>query len=249
MCAADKGSKSGGGGDGDGGGDKKKKAKNPLDIIHKMVTPTKDSIAKNKAAGAKHTASQKAKGIGVARSNWTGSKGKRIKGVVNSETNPALVKLARKGKTGAAGLKELSRQQAATLGKDTSFKGIWKSLSTGEKHKPVESLLQFGKRQNRPNTGPPSQGFRDSGTSNRPNPSQGRPKAPALDYSQGGGKASDPVIASSTGAAGATGSARGLNNMLAINKNRKSGGKRKLKNTTQIQVAGGRNGSGLNIAT
>ena len=235
MCGAANGNKS-------GGGDGKKKAKNPLDIIHKWVTPTKDSIAKNKVAGAKHTASQRAKGIGVARSNFTGSQGKQIKGVVNSKTNPALVKLAREGKTGAAGLKELSRQQAATLDKDTSFKGIWKSLSTGEKHKPVESLLQFGTR-GRGGPQPNAYGGKY----------QGRKPALTVDNSAGGksggksGGASQETASSGGGPASASVQPSNLKNMLAVKNNKKRLGKRKL--TNKGVGVGGSGYSGLNIIT
>jgi len=126
----------------------KPKAAKPAkkNIFKDFFTPTSESIAKNKIAGAKHTASQKAKGIGVARSNITDSSGKRIKGVANSETNPALVRLAKQGKRGAEGLNELARQQSATTGKDTSFKGVFNSLMSGEKHTPRQSLLQFGSK-------------------------------------------------------------------------------------------------------
>ena len=241
MCGAANGNKSGGGG---GGGDGKKKAKNPLDIIHKWVTPTKDSIAKNKVAGAKHTASQRAKGIGVARSNFTDSQGKKIKGVVNSKTNPALVKLAREGKTGAAGLKELSRQQAATLDKDTSFKGIWKSLSTGEKHKPVESLLQFGTR-GRGGPQPNAYGGKYKAASGP------KPAKPALtvDNSAGGssGGASQETASSGGGPASASVQPSNLKNMLAVKNNKKRLGKRKL--TNKGVGVGGSGYSGLNIIT
>ena len=138
MCDAKGGgnkSKSGGGG---GGG--------LNDKIKDIFTPNTTSIAKNKAAGAAHTASQQAKGIGVARSNITGSSGKAIKGVANSQTNPALVNLAINGVKGKDGLAALSKAQAASLGKDTSFTGIFNDIVNDTKHKPVESLLQFGTR-------------------------------------------------------------------------------------------------------
>ena len=243
MCGAANGNKSGGGGGGGGG---KKKAKSPLDIIHKWVTPTKDSIAKNKVAGAKHTASQRAKGIGVARSNFTDSQGKKIKGVVNSKTNPALVKLAREGKTGAAGLKELSRQQAATLDKDTSFKGIWKSLSTGEKHKPVESLLQFGTR-GRGGPQPNAYGGKYKAASGP------KPAKPALtvDNSAGGssGGASQETALAGGVAATATSQPDNLKNLLAIKKNAQRQGKRKLRLARNTSVGFGNGGVGLNITT
>jgi len=126
-----------------GGNDKPSKKKTLKDIF----IPTKESINKNKVAGAKFTAKQEAKGIGVARSNITDSSGNAIKGVTNSKTNPALVKLAKEGKSGSKGLKELSRRQSDSLDKDTSFTGIYKSISTGEVHKPVESLLEFGSKK------------------------------------------------------------------------------------------------------
>ena len=138
MCDAKGGgnkSKSGGGG---GGG--------LNDKIKDIFTPNTTSIAKNKGAGAAHTASQQAKGIGVARSNITGSSGKAIKGVANSQTNPALVNLAINGVKGKDGLAALSKAQAASLGKDTSFTGIFNDIVNDTKHKPVESLLQFGTR-------------------------------------------------------------------------------------------------------
>ena len=114
--------------------------------IKKVVTPTTTSIAKNKAAGAAHTASLQDKGIGVARSNITDSNGKAISGLSNSQTNPALVNLAINGVKGKDGLAALSKAQAASLGKDTSFTGIFNDIVNDTKHKPVESLLQFGTR-------------------------------------------------------------------------------------------------------
>jgi len=138
MCDPKSGgnkSKNGGGG---GGG--------LNDKMKDIFTPNTTSIAKNKAAGAAHTASQQAKGIGVARSNITGSSGKAIKGVANSQTNPALVNLAINGVKGKDGLAALSKAQAASLGKDTSFTGIFNDIVNDTKHKPVESLLQFGTR-------------------------------------------------------------------------------------------------------
>ena len=138
MCDPKSGgnkSKNGGGG---GGG--------LNDKMKDIFTPNTTSIAKNKGAGAAHTASQQAKGIGVARSNITGSSGKAIKGVANSQTNPALVNLAINGVKGKDGLAALSKAQAASLGKDTSFTGIFNDIVNDTKHKPVESLLQFGTR-------------------------------------------------------------------------------------------------------
>ena len=137
MCNAKSGGNSKSGGNGGGGLNDKMK-----DIF----TPNTTSIAKNKGAGAAHTASQQAKGIGVARSNITGSSGKAIKGVANSQTNPALVNLAINGVKGKDGLAALSKAQAASLGKDTSFTGIFNDIVNDTKHKPVESLLQFGTR-------------------------------------------------------------------------------------------------------
>ena len=137
MCNAKSGGNSKSGGNGGGGLN---------DKIKDIFTPNTTSIAKNKAAGAAHTASQQAKGIGVARSNITGSSGKAIKGVANSQTNPALVNLAINGVKGKDGLAALSKAQAASLGKDTSFTGIFNDIVNDTKHKPVESLLQFGTR-------------------------------------------------------------------------------------------------------
>ena len=137
MCNAKSGGNSKSGGNGGGGLNDKMK-----DIF----TPNTTSIAKNKGAGAAHTASQQAKGIGVARSNITGSSGKAIKGVANSQANPALVNLAIDGVKGKDGLATLSKVQAASLGKDTSFTGIFNDIVNDTKHKPVESLLQFGTR-------------------------------------------------------------------------------------------------------
>ena len=129
------------------GGNKSKNGGGGLnDKMKDIFTPNTTSIAKNKAAGAAHTASQQAKGIGVARSNITGSSGKAIKGVANSQTNPALVNLAINGVKGKDGLAALSKAQAASLGKDTSFTGIFNDIVNDTKHKPVESLLQFGTR-------------------------------------------------------------------------------------------------------
>ena len=138
MCNAKSGGNSKSGGNGGGGG--------LNDKMKDIFTPNTTSIAKNKAAGAAHTASQQAKGIGVARSNITGSSGKAIKGVANSQTNPALVNLAINGVKGKDGLAALSKAQAASLGKDTSFTGIFNDIVNDTKHKPVESLLQFGTR-------------------------------------------------------------------------------------------------------
>ena len=134
--------------DAKGGGNKSKSGGGGglNDKIKDIFTPNTTSIAKNKAAGAAHTASQQAKGIGVARSNITGSSGKAIKGVANSQTNPALVNLAINGVKGKDGLAALSKAQAASLGKDTSFTGIFNDIVNDTKHKPVESLLQFGTR-------------------------------------------------------------------------------------------------------
>jgi hypothetical protein len=137
MCDP-KGSSSGSSKSGGGGGLHNK--------IKKFVTPTTTSIAKNKAAGAAHTASLQDKGIGVARSNITDSNGKAISGLSNSQTNPALVNLAINGVKGKDGLAALSKAQAASLGKDTSFTGIFNDIVNDTKHKPVESLLQFGTR-------------------------------------------------------------------------------------------------------
>ena len=137
MCSP-KSSSSGGSKSGGGGGFN--------DKMKDVFTPNTTSIAKNKAAGAAHIVSLQDKGIGVARSNITDSDGKAISGLSNSQTNPALVNLAINGVKGKDGLAALSKAQAASLGKDTSFTGIFNDIVNDTKHKPVESLLQFGTR-------------------------------------------------------------------------------------------------------
>lgn len=138
MCSP-KSSSSGGSKSGGGGGFN--------DKMKDVFTPNTTSIAKNKAAGAAHIVSLQDKGIGVARSNITDSDGKAISGLSNSQTNPALVNLAINGVKGKDGLAALSKAQAASLGKDTSFTGIWNDIVNDTKHKPVDSLLQFGTKQ------------------------------------------------------------------------------------------------------
>ena len=224
----------------------KPKAAKPAkkNIFKDLFTPTPKSIAKNKIAGAKHTASQKAKGIGVARSNITDGDGNRIKGVANSETNPALVKLAKQGKRGAEGLNELARQQSATTGKDTSFKGVFNSLMSGEKHAPRQSLLEFGKTQGLPNTGPPSQGFKE-GTASIKAASPKKRIALTIGNSSGGGSSQDTALAG--GSAGRTGDVNNQKNMLAMNRKIKAKGKKSTRNLAGLSYSS-RN-TGLNIPT
>ena len=226
----------------------KPKAAKPAkkNIFKDLFTPTPKSIAKNKIAGAKHTASQKAKGIGVARSNITDGDGNRIKGVANSETNPALVKLAKQGKRGAEGLNELARQQSATTGKDTSFKGVFNSLMSGEKHAPRQSLLEFGKTQGLPNTGPPSQGFKE-GTASIKAASPKKRIALTIGNSSGGGGGSSQDTALAGGSAGRTGDVNNQKNMLAMNRKIKAKGKKSTRNLAGLSYSS-RN-TGLNIPT
>jgi len=250
MCGAggDNSSNDSGGGDNDDKPAKKKK-----NIIKEIFTPTPESIAKNKVAGAKHTASQKAKGIGVARSNFTSGDGTKIKGVANSETNPALVRLAKQGKRGAEGLNELSRQQSAASGKDTSFTGVFNSLMSGEKHAPRQSLLEFGKAQTLPNTGPPSQGFKE-GTTSVNSAAPKRKTALTVGKSRGGGGEGggggnqDTALAGGASAT-ATSQPDNLKNILAIKKNAQRQGKRKLRLARSTSVGFGNGGVGLNITT
>lgn len=220
-----------------GSGDKDDKpAKKKKNIIKEIFIPTPESIAKNKIAGAKHTASQKAKGIGVARSNITDGGGNRIKGVVNSETNPALVKLAKQGKRGAEGLNELARQQSATTGKDTSFKGVFNSLMSGEKHAPRQSLLEFGK----------TQGFKE-GTASIKAASPKKRIALTIGNSSGGGGGSSQDTALAGGSAGRTGDVNNQKNMLAMNRKIKAKGKKSTRNLAGLSYSS-RN-TGLNIPT
>ena len=247
MCGAGGGGGNSGGGGGGGGGNRKA-APVKKKTLSSIFTPTKASIAKNKIAGAKFTAAQKAKGIGVARSNITGSNGKAIKGVANSETNPALVKLAKRGLTGASGLKELSRQQAATLDKDTSFSGIWKSIKSGEKHEPVQSLLEFGKaNEYRKGSGHPSALAKPTGTQTSTSSVPSKPNIKiATSPSSGANQGTAP---SSGGPAGASVQPSNLKNMLAIKKNKQSQGKRGTRTKRGGGIAVGAGGVGLNITT
>ena len=226
----------------------KPKAAKPAkkNIFKDLFTPTPKSIAKNKIAGAKHTASQKAKGIGVARSNITDGDGNRIKGVANSETNPALVKLAKQGKRGAEGLNELARQQSATTGKDTSFKGVFNSLMSGEKHAPRQSLLEFGKTQGLPNTGPPSQGFKE-GTASIKAASPKKRIALTIGNSSGGGGGSSQDTTLAGGSAGRTGDVNNQKNMLAMNRKKRAKGKKSTRNLAGLSYSS--KNTGLNIPT
>ena len=214
-----------------GGGNNKPAKKNKT--LKDIVTPTKESIAKNKVAGAKFTADQKAKGIGIPKSNITDSSGNAIKGVTNSETNPALVKLAKEGKSGAEGLKELSSQQSDSLDKDTSFTGIYKSIASGEVHKPVQSLLEFGKGK-----GANAKADSKSAATSTPTTKLAIPS-----------KASSQSTAPSSGSsAGASIQPVNVKNMLAINRKVKAKGKRILRKAGS-GVAIGAGGVGLNITT
>jgi hypothetical protein len=236
MCGAGGGNNKSSGGKSGGNNNKPAKKKN---IIKEIFTPTPESIAKNKIAGAKFTASQKAKGIGVARSNITDGGGNRIKGVANSQSNPALQKLAKEGKRGAEGLNTLAARQSAQTGKDTSFSGIAKSLMSGEKHAPRQSLLQFGSG---------TQTYDHSGYNRSSGTKAKSPNRIALttEASEGGSSGgSNQSTASSSGTAGATGQASNLKNMLAVNKSKKRLGKRKL--TNKGVGVGGSGYSGLNI--
>ena len=96
-----------------------------------------------------------------------------------------------------------------------------------------------------PNTGPPSQGFKEGTTS--VNDAAPRKKiALTTEASEGGSSGgSNQSTASSSGTAGATGQASNLKNMLAINKGKKRLGKRKL--TNKGVGVGGSGYSGLNI--
>ena len=215
----------------------------PKKTFASYFKPTPESIAKNKAAGAKHTASQRAKGIGIVRSNFTSGDGTAINGVTNSETNPALVKLAKRGLRGKEGLDELARQQAATLDKDTSFSGIWKSIKSGEKHKPVQSLLEFGKAQYGKGAGrhPPNT-FGSSKKSNR------NLNIPTTVSEGGGGGGGSSNQTTALGAAGSSVQPTNLTNMLAVKKNRRKKGLSVIKNAG-TGIAYTSKGSGLNITT
>ena len=246
MCGTGGGNKSGGAKSGGNKGGGHPSAVAPVKKAS-IFTPTKKSIAKNKIAGAKHTAAQRAKGIGVARSNITSSNGKAIKGVANSETNPALVKLAKRGLSGAAGLKELSRQQAATLDKDTSFSGIWKSIKSGEKHEPVQSLLEFGKaNEYRKGSGHPSALAKPAKTVTKTETA--KPTIQTTIPTTGSNQGTAP--SSGGAAAGNSVQPENLKNMLAIKKNKSRAGKRSVRNK---RTGGGMNfggdGVGLNITT
>ena len=95
-----------------------------------------------------------------------------------------------------------------------------------------------------PNTGPPSQGFKEGTTSVKAK----SPNRIALttEASEGGSSGgSNQSTASSSGTAGATGQASNLKNMLAVNKSKKRLGKRKL--TNKGVGVGGSGYSGLNI--
>jgi hypothetical protein len=234
-----------------------------MNFLEKMFTPTKESIAKNKIAGAKFTASQKAKGIGVARSNITDGGGNRIKGVANSQSNPALQKLAKEGKRGAEGLNTLAARQSAQTGKDTSFSGIAKSLMSGEKHAPRQSLLQFGSGDPRgennvhkdystsPKLNAVPSGF--GGKVGGGKVSTAAPKkkiAVTVGQSSGGSGGSNQDTALAGGAAAtATNQPDNLKNMLAIKKNAQRQGKRKLRQKRNTSVGFGNGGVGLNITT
>ena len=98
-----------------------------------------------------------------------------------------------------------------------------------------------------PNTGPPSQNFREGTTSvNSPKAKSPNRIALTTEASEGGSSGgSNQSTASSSGTAGATGQASNLKNMLAINKGKKRLGKRKL--TNKGVGVGGSGYSGLNI--
>ena len=225
MCGTGGGgNKSSGGG---GGDDKPAKKKNKT--LKDIFTPTEESIAKNKVAGAKFTADQKAKGIGISKSNITDSSGNAIKGVTNSETNPALVKLAKEGKSGAEGLKELSSQQSDSLDKDTSFTGIYKSIASGEVHKPVQSLLEFGKGKG----------------ANSKSAATSTPTTKLAIPSTGSNQGTAP--SSSGGPAGSSVQPDSVKNMLAINRKVKAKGKKSTRNLTGLSYSS--KNTGLNIPT
>ena len=98
-----------------------------------------------------------------------------------------------------------------------------------------------------PNTGPPSQNFREGTTSvNSPKAKSPNRIALTTEASEGGSSGgSNQSTASSSGTAGATGQASNLKNMLAVNKSKKRLGKRKL--TNKGVGVGGSGYSGLNI--
>ena len=97
-----------------------------------------------------------------------------------------------------------------------------------------------------PNTGPPSQGFKEGTTSvNSPKARSPRIALTTEDSEGGSSGGSNQSTASSSGTAGATGQASNLKNMLAVNKSKKRLGKRKL--TNKGVGVGGSGYSGLNI--
>ena len=169
-----------------GGGDKDDKpAKKKKNIIKEIFTPTPESIAKNKVAGAK----------------------------------------------------------------DTSFTGVFNSLMSGEKHAPRQSLLEFGKTQGLPNTGPPSQGFKE-GTSSIKAASPRKRIALTIGNSSGGGGSSggsnqDTALAG--GSAGRTSDVNNKKNMLAVNRKVRAKGKKGTRNMSGLAYSS--KGTGLNIST
>ena len=261
MCGAGNGASSGGNSGGKSGGNNNNKPAKKKNIIKEIFTPTKESIAKNKIAGAKFTASQKAKGIGVARSNITDGSGNRIKGVANSQSNPALQKLAKEGKRGAEGLNTLAARQSAQTGKDTSFSGIAKSLMSGEKHEPRQSLLQFGSGDPRgennvhkdystsPKLNAVPSGF--GGKVGGGKVSTAAPKkkiALTIGASAGGGSGgSNQDTALAGGSAGRTSDVNNQKNMLATNRKVKAKGKKATRNIAGLAYSS--KGTGLNIST
>ena len=99
-----------------------------------------------------------------------------------------------------------------------------------------------------PNTGPPSQNFREGTTS----VNSSKAKAPnrialTTEASEGGSSGgANQATASSSGTAGATGQAANLRNMLASKTKKKRLGLRQLKNSS-VGVSGGSGYNGLNI--
>jgi len=96
-----------------------------------------------------------------------------------------------------------------------------------------------------PNTGPPSQNFREGTTSVKAK----SPNRIALttEASEGGSSGgANQATASSSGTAGATGQAANLRNMLASKTKKKRLGLRQLKNSS-VGVSGGSGYNGLNI--
>jgi hypothetical protein len=99
-----------------------------------------------------------------------------------------------------------------------------------------------------PNTGPPSQNFRE-GTTSVNSPKAKAPNRIALttEASEGGSSGgANQATASSSGTAGATGQAANLRNMLASKTKKKRLGLRQLKNSS-VGVSGGSGYNGLNI--